>query len=63
MIENSKVGVRKPDPRIYLMMCETLGLAPAECTYLDDLGINRKPAAAEALADLGALLGIDFGAA
>ena len=45
VIESSKAGVRKPDPRIYLMMCETLGLAPSACVYLDDLGINCKPAA------------------
>jgi putative hydrolase of the HAD superfamily len=74
VIESSKAGVRKPDPRIYLMMCEKLGLEPATCVYLDDLGINCKPAAAlgmaaikvvsgeQALADLGALLGLDLAA-
>ena len=46
VIESSKVGIRKPDPRIYLMMCEALGVAPDTCVYLDDLGINCKPAAA-----------------
>lgn len=46
VIESSKVGVRKPDPRIYQMMCDALNVAPAECVYLDDLGINCKPAAA-----------------
>ncbi len=46
VLESSKAGVRKPDPRIYEMMCETLGLAPQACVYLDDLGINCKPAAA-----------------
>ena len=45
IIESSKAGVRKPDPRIYQMMCETLGVAPDQCIYLDDLGINCKPAA------------------
>ena len=45
VIESSKVGVRKPDPRIYEMMCEALAVKPAECIYLDDLGINCKPAA------------------
>ncbi|MFX5734568.1 HAD-IA family hydrolase, partial [Acinetobacter baumannii] len=44
VIESSKAGVRKPDPRIYTMMCDHLGLAPAQCVYLDDLGINCKPA-------------------
>ncbi len=46
VIESSKAGVRKPDPRIYEMMCELLGVEPAVCIYLDDLGINCKPAAA-----------------
>jgi putative hydrolase of the HAD superfamily len=46
VIESSKAGVRKPDPRIYLMMCEALNVAPETCVYLDDLGINCKPAAA-----------------
>jgi putative hydrolase of the HAD superfamily len=45
LIESSKAGVRKPDPRIYQMMCEAIGVEPAECVYLDDLGINCKPAA------------------
>jgi putative hydrolase of the HAD superfamily len=45
VIESSKAGVRKPDPRIYLMMCDLLGTEPAACVYLDDLGINCKPAA------------------
>jgi putative hydrolase of the HAD superfamily len=44
VIESSKAGVRKPDPRIYQMMCDALGVAPAQCVYLDDLGINLKPA-------------------
>ena len=46
VIESSKAGVRKPDPRIYQMMCELLGVAPEACVYLDDLGVNCKPAAA-----------------
>jgi putative hydrolase of the HAD superfamily len=46
VIESSKVALRKPDPRIYLMMCELLDTEPATCIYLDDLGINCKPAAA-----------------
>jgi putative hydrolase of the HAD superfamily len=45
VIESSKVGLRKPDPKIYLMMCEALAVSPAACVYLDDLGINCKPAA------------------
>lgn len=46
LIESSKVGLRKPDPRIYRMMCEALVVAPEECVYLDDLGGNLKPARA-----------------
>lgn len=72
VIESSKAGVRKPDPRIYAMMCETIGVAPAQCVYLDDLGINCKPAAAmgmaaikvgseaQALAELSALIGLEL---
>jgi|TARA_R100001244_G_scaffold6593_43_gene8561 putative hydrolase of the HAD superfamily len=68
IIESSKAGIRKPDPRIYQMMCAALDVEPAECVYLDDLGINCKPAAGlgmaaikvsseqQALDDLGALL-------
>lgn len=46
VIESSKVGVRKPEPRFYELACETLGVDPTECVFLDDLGINLKPAAA-----------------
>jgi putative hydrolase of the HAD superfamily len=72
VIESSKAGVRKPDPRIYLMMCEALSVQPAACVYLDDLGINCKPAAAlgmkaikvvtedQALAELEQITGLTF---
>ncbi|WP_422008657.1 HAD-IA family hydrolase [Reyranella sp.] len=46
VVESSKVGLRKPDPRIYQHACELLGVAPDRCIYLDDLGINLKPARA-----------------
>ena len=46
VVESSKVGVRKPEPRFYEIACELLGVEPAECVFLDDLGINLKPAAA-----------------
>jgi putative hydrolase of the HAD superfamily len=46
VIESSKVGVRKPEPRFYEIACETLDVAPSACVFLDDLGINLKPAAA-----------------
>lgn len=44
VIESAKAGVRKPDARIYTMMTDALGVAPAHCVFLDDLGINLKPA-------------------
>lgn len=46
VFESSKVGTRKPDPAFYRHACDTMGLDPAECVYLDDLGINLKPAKA-----------------
>jgi putative hydrolase of the HAD superfamily len=46
VIESSKIGIRKPNPRIYEMMCEALSVAPEACIYLDDLGMNLKPAKA-----------------
>jgi putative hydrolase of the HAD superfamily len=72
IIESSKAGVRKPDPKIYLMMCELLAVAPENCVYLDDLGINCKPAAGlgmraikvvdvdQTLAELSAATGLIF---
>jgi putative hydrolase of the HAD superfamily len=44
IIESAKIGLRKPDPRIYQMMVEALGVDPRTCVYLDDLGVNLKPA-------------------
>ena len=73
VIESARAGVRKPDPRIYAMMCEALGVSPEACVYLDDLGINCKPAAAmgmaaikvtgeaQALRELGEVLGLELG--
>jgi len=46
VVESSKLGIRKPDPRIYALMCEALDVEPSNCIYLDDLGINLKPARA-----------------
>jgi putative hydrolase of the HAD superfamily len=72
IIESSKAGVRKPDPRIYAMMCDLLAVAPEHCVYLDDLGINCKPAAAlgmkaikvidvdQTLGELAAATGLTF---
>jgi putative hydrolase of the HAD superfamily len=72
IIESSKAGLRKPDPRIYQMMCELLQVSPQACVYLDDLGVNCKPAAqlgmtaikvtgeAQALSDLSRATGLSF---
>jgi putative hydrolase of the HAD superfamily len=46
VVESSKVGCRKPEPRFYEIACELLDVSPLECVFLDDLGINLKPAAA-----------------
>ena len=43
-IESSKVGLRKPDPRIYQLACNSLGVAPTEAVFLDDIGRNLKAA-------------------
>lgn len=70
VIESSKVGVRKPDPRFYEMACEALSIEPVEAVFLDDLGVNLKPARAlgmttikvvdpaDAIAELEAVVGI-----
>ncbi len=70
VVESSKVGSRKPQPEFYRLACDLLGVEPARCVFLDDLGINLKPAAAmgmrtikvtdpaEALTELGAVLGL-----
>lgn len=72
VIESSKEGIRKPDPAIYRLACARLNEAPERVVYLDDLGVNLKPARAmgmttikvvseeQAIADLGAALGISF---
>jgi len=72
VVESSKLGIRKPDPRIYRHACELLDVRPEECVYLDDLGINLKPARAlgmrtikvtepsTAIAELEALTGISL---
>lgn len=46
VIESAKVGMRKPDPRIYEMACEQLGVPLNETVFLDDFGVNLKGARA-----------------
>ena len=75
VVESSKEGVRKPDPAAYELVLDRLGVDAHEVVFLDDLGVNLKPARAlgmttikvsdpdEALAQLGAILGLPLGAA
>jgi putative hydrolase of the HAD superfamily len=72
VVESSKLGLRKPDPKIYRHACDLLGVPPERCVYLDDLGINLKPARAmgmqtikvgdpeKAIDELQALVGIEL---
>ncbi len=72
VVESSLVGCRKPEPRFYEIACERLGVAPEACVFLDDLGVNLKPARAmgmatvkvgdpgEAIAELAAVVGLDL---
>ena len=73
-VESRAVGMRKPDPRIYRLVCRELGVEPARTAFLDDIGANLKSARAlgmatikvvdpdAALRELGALLGFDLSA-
>lgn len=69
VVESAVEGMRKPDPRIYELTCERLGVDPTDAVFLDDIGANLKPAramgmttikvdtTAQALNDLEAVLG------
>jgi putative hydrolase of the HAD superfamily len=46
VVESSKVGLRKPDTAIYELVCDELGVSPGDAVFLDDLGVNLKPARA-----------------
>ena len=46
VLESRTLGVRKPEPAFYTLACERAGVAPHEVVFLDDLGINLKPARA-----------------
>jgi epoxide hydrolase-like predicted phosphatase len=52
VVISSEVGLRKPDPAIYALGAGTIGLDPAECVFVDDLGGNLKPAAALGMATI-----------
>jgi putative hydrolase of the HAD superfamily len=72
VIESSRIGVRKPEPRFFELACGQLGIAPPQAVYLDDLGTNLKPARAMgmhtikvvdpaiAIAELESVLGISL---
>ena len=51
-IESSVEGLRKPDPKIYLLACERLAVGPEEAIFLDDIGANLKPARALGMATI-----------
>lgn len=46
VIESSRLGARKPEPRFFELACARLGIEPRQAVYLDDLGANLKPARA-----------------
>jgi len=73
VVESSKVGCRKPETRFYEIACKLVDVMPHECVFLDDLGINLKPAAAlgmhtikvvdpaDALSQLSEAISVDLG--
>jgi putative hydrolase of the HAD superfamily len=58
IIESSVVGYRKPDPKFYVTACDALDIKPEEAVFLDDLGINLKPAKALGMETIK-VLGVD----
>jgi putative hydrolase of the HAD superfamily len=46
IVQSAVEGIRKPDPQFYLRACTALAVEPEECVFLDDLGVNCKPARA-----------------
>jgi len=52
VVESSIEGVRKPDPAIYLIACDRLGVKPEEAIFLDDFGVNLKAARALGMATI-----------
>ncbi|HJM38217.1 MAG: HAD-IA family hydrolase [Acidimicrobiales bacterium] len=46
LVESSIEGCRKPEEKFYEIACERLNVNPENCVFLDDLGINLKPARA-----------------
>ena len=46
IVLSGELGIRKPDPAIYVLAAERVGVAPDRCVFVDDLGGNLKPAKA-----------------
>ncbi len=46
VIESSEIGLRKPEKAFYQYACNLINVSPSEVVFLDDLGINLKPAKA-----------------
>ena len=44
IFESSKIGLRKPEKEIYLYVLKKMRVKPEEILFIDDLGINLKPA-------------------
>ena len=72
VVESSMIGFRKPETEFYEIALERIGVGADEAVFLDDLGINLKPARAmgmttikvadpyDALAQLATVLGTTF---
>ena len=52
VVESAKVGVRKPEPKFYEHACALLEIEPSQAIFLDDLGVNLKPARAMGMATI-----------
>ena len=44
VVESARIGVRKPEDRFYEIACELADVSPDEVVFLDDLGVNLRPA-------------------
>jgi epoxide hydrolase-like predicted phosphatase len=44
VVISSDVGIRKPDPAIYLLAADKLGVTPEACVFVDDISSNLGPA-------------------
>jgi len=72
VVQSSLEGIRKPNPKIYQLTCSRMNIDPTEAVFLDDLGVNLKPARAlgmqtikvideaQAIADLAEATGLSL---